>query len=625
MAAKSFSRRNLDFILFEVLDVLSLSKFNYFSAHDKDTINFTLDATSDIADKIMSPNFASSDRQQPELINGQVKVHKGVHEFVKTFGESGLIAAPFSNEWNGMQLPKTVASASEFILGAAHNSFIMYTDLTKGAANLIYKFGSQAQKEAFLPKMLSGEWLGTMCLTETQAGSSLSDVATTATPQSDGSYKIKGQKIFISAGDHDVTGNIVHLVLARIEGAPKGTKGISLFIVPKNRNANSKFQIPNFKNLESEIWNLESNDVTSVGIYHKMGQKATPAMHLEFGAKDDCIGYLLGEPNRGLPQMFLMMNGARLGVGLGGVNIASAAYYASLQYAQERPQGRRLNEKNALGEPTTIIHHADVRRLLLSQKAFVEGTLCFILKCYQYLDLEKAYSISEDSNVQTRNTKPEIRYNALLELLTPVAKTYGAEGGIISVNNGLQVLGGYGYTEDFELEQMARDVRIMSLYEGTTGIQAQALLGRQIPLNNGQSIKYWLEEVQIDIDLAEKYSVLKPYSDTLTTEIENWQKVTNHLLSKMGNAEIFLSDATLYLEMFGILNVAWQWLSMATVAQNALENNNAQSDEKVFYESKIQTMQYFYHYEIPKLKGLTTRLLDPSVLTVFDDEKEILM
>ncbi len=615
MAAKNFSRRNLDFILFEVLDVLSLSKFDYFSAHDKDTLNFTLDATTDIADKIMSPNFTASDKQQPELIDGQVKVHAGVHEFVKTFGESGLIAAPFSNEWNGMQLPKTVASASEFILGAAHNSFIMYTDLTKGAANLIYKFGSQAQKEVFLPKMLSGEWLGTMCLTETQAGSSLSDVATTATPQSDGSYKIKGQKIFISAGDHDVTDNIVHLVLARIDGAPKGTKGISLFIVPKNRNANSKFQISNSNSLESEIWNLESNDVTSIGIYHKMGQKATPAMHLEFGAKGDCIGYLLGDANRGLPQMFLMMNGARLGVGLGGVNIASAAYYASLQYAQERPQGRRLNEKTALGEPTTIIHHPDVRRLLLSQKAFVEGTLCFILKCYQYLDLEKAH---DDPSVQKR-------YNALLELLTPVAKTYGAEGGTLSVNNGLQVLGGYGYTEDFELEQMARDVRIMSLYEGTTGIQAQALLGRQIPLNNGQSMAYWLEEVMPDIESAKKHASLSPYSDILTTEIENWQKVTNHLLSKMGDAEIFLSDATLYLEMFGIMNVAWQWLSMATVAQNTLENTHPQGDEKVFYESKIQTMQYFYHYEVPKLKGLTTRLLDPSVLTVFDDEKEILM
>ena len=612
MALKSFSRRNLDFTLYEVLKVGSLNQFEIFNAHDMETFNFTLDAATDIAENLMKPAYIDSDRKQPELIEGEVKVHPAIHTYYKTLAETGLLSASFPFDWGGQQLPKVVNSAVDFIEGCAHNGFIMYTDLTKGAANLILKFGTEEQKLTFLPNMLGGEWTGTMCLTETQAGSSLSDVATTASPlhkesfgQADGTYKIKGQKIFISAGDHDVTDNIIHLVLARIDGAPKGTKGISLFIVPKNRldteggfNANPK-----------------SNDVTSIGIYHKMGQKATPAMHLEFGAKDDCIGYLLGEVNRGLPQMFLMMNGARLGVGMGGVQIGSAAYYASLQYAQERPQGRRLNEKNALGEPTTIIHHPDVRRMLLSQKAFVEGTLCFILKCCYYLDIEKA------------ETDPSVkkRYNDLLELLTPVAKTYGAEEGIKSVNNGLQVLGGYGYTEDFELEQMARDVRIMSLYEGTTGIQAQALLGRQIPINNGQSMKYWLEEVQPDIDFALKNSVLKPYADILNTEIENWKSVTKHLLSKAGDAEIFLSDATLYLEMFGILNVAWQWLSMANVAQNALENYNPQSDEKAFYESKIHTMQFFYHYEIPRLKGLTTRLLDPSVLTVFDDEKEVIM
>lgn len=600
MAAKSFSRRNLDFTLFEVLNIGKLNQYEYFKAHDSETFGFILDAATDIADK-MRPTFTDSDRKQPELIDGQVKVHQGVHEFVKTFREAGLLAAPFSAEWGGMQLPKTVAAAIEFIMGSAHNSFVMYTDLTKGAANLIDTFGTNEQKSIFLPKMLSGEWLGTMCLTETQAGSSLSDVATTAYPQPDGTYKIKGQKIFISAGDQDITDNIVHLVLARIEGAPKGTKGISLFIVPKNR-------------LDTEGGH---NDVTSIGIYHKMGQKATPAMHLEFGAKDNCTGYLLGEANRGLPQMFLMMNGARLGVGMGGVHIASAAYYASLQYAQERPQGRRLNEKSALGEPTTIVHHPDVRRMLFLQKAFVEGTLCFILKCYQYLDLEKAYKYATPSVSK--------RYNALLELLTPVAKTYGAEGGIVSVNNGLQVLGGYGYTEDFELEQMARDVRIMSLYEGTTGIQAQALLGRQIPLNSGQSVSYWLEEVLSDIAIAEEYDALKPYTNILKTEITHWQNLTQALLSKAEDPEVFLADATLYLEMFGILNIAWQWLTMAAVAQNALENKNPQGDEKVFYESKLHTMRYFYHYEIPRLKALSTRLLDPSVLTLFDDEKEVLI
>ena len=503
-----------------------------------------------------------------------------------------------------MQVPKTVSATLEFIMGSANNSFVMYCDLTKGAANLIYSFGNDEQKALFLPKMLTGEWLGTMCLTETQAGSSLSDVATTATPQADGTYKIKGQKIFISAGDQDITDNIIHLVLARIDGAPKGTKGISLFIVPKNRE-------------NTEGGTLTSNDVTSIGIYHKMGQKATPAMHLEFGAKEDCIGYLLGEANRGLPHMFLMMNSARLGVGMGGIHTASAAYYASLQYAQERPQGRRLNEKSALGEPTTIIHHPDVRRMLLLQKAIVEGGLSLILKCYQYLDLEKVHS--DDPSVKKQ-------YNDLLELLTPVAKTFGAEMGFIAVNQGVQVLGGYGYTEDFELEQMARDVRIMSLYEGTTGIQAQALLGRQVVGMQGRSLIAWYNEVAKDVHEAENIKTLKPYWKKQMAAMQQLQKVTNHLfkVAAKGNTEILLSDANLYMEAFGILNVAWQWLKHGIVAQKAIEAQ-AQGDDLVFYQSKIQTMQFYFHYEVPKLKGLAERLMDKTVLTIFDDKKEVLI
>ncbi len=601
MADKHFSRRNIDFTLFEVLDIEALTHFEFFNAHDKETFGMVLDAMTDIAEKIMKPAFVDSDRHQPELVNGEVKVHQGVHDFYKAFSETGLLSAPFPFEYNGQQLPKAVNAAAEFIGGGAHNSFIMYSDLTKGAANLIVKFGTEAQKQAFALKMLSGEWTGTMCLTETQAGSSLSDVATTATPLPDGSYKIKGQKIFISAGDHDVTENIVHLVLARIDGAPQGTKGISLFIVPKKR-------------FDTEGGALVSNDVSSIGIYHKMGQKATPAMHLGFGEKDDCIGYLLGEANRGLPHMFLMMNGARLGVGLGGIHIASAAYYASLQYANERPQGRRLNEKGALGEPTTIIHHPDVRRMLLFQKAIMEGGLCLILQCFKYLDLER---VEEDPSVKQH-------YNDLLELLTPVAKTFGAEMGMAATNQGLQVLGGCGYTEDFELEQLARDVRIMSLYEGTTGIQAQAVLGRQIPRNGAKSIDLWITEVKKDIAVASTFVSLKPYALLLENNVNDWKTTTQHLLSvaAKGDLEVFLSDATLYIELFGILNVSWLWLKQAAVAQKALNEKTPTGDEQQFYASKIHTMRFYFHYELPKVKSLTTRLLDETILTVFDDDFE---
>ena len=619
MASLTFSRRNLDFTLFEVLNVTELAQFDYFSAHDREIFDFTLDASTQIAETIAQPAFVDSDKNQPELIDGQVRVHAGVHAYYNAFKEAGLIAAPFSTEFGGMQLPKTVAAAIEFIIGSAHNSFVMYSDLSKGAANLIYKFGTAEQKNTFLPKMLSGEWTGTMCLTETQAGSSLSDISTSATPQPDGTYKIKGQKIFISAGDHDITENIVHLVLARIEGAPKGTKGISLFVVSKNSYEPLAMSNEPSSSLQEKLTahssQLIANDVTSIAVYHKMGQKATPALHLEFGAKDNCTGYLLGEANRGLPQMFLMMNGARLGVGMGGIHIASAAYYASLQYATERPQGRRLTEKNALGAPTTIIHHSDVRRMLLLQKSIVEGGLCLILQCYKYLDLEKAH----------QNDKEKLkRYNDLLELLTPVAKTFGAEMGFLSANNGLQVLGGYGYTEDFVLEQLVRDARIMSLYEGTTGIQALALLGRQILQNNGAVVDVWLSEVLPVVKSASTFSELKKYATKLKTNIGIWQKVTTHLLTvaKTQNSEIFLADANLYMELFGILNVAWQWLAQALVAQKALSNA---SSDTVFYESKIQTMQFYFHYEVPKIKSLAECLLDTTVLTVFDDNKEFII
>jgi butyryl-CoA dehydrogenase len=418
-------------------------------------------------------------------------------------------------------------------------------------------------------------------------------VATSATLQPDGTYKVKGQKVFISAGDHDITDNIIHLVLVRIDGAPRGTKGISLMIVPKNR-------------IKAD-GSLESNNVTPMGVYHKMGQKATPAMHLGFGDNDDTIGYLMGEANMGLKYMFQMMNGARLGVGMAGVYIGSAAYYASLQYAKERPQGRKLNDKDVNDGQTMIINHPDVRRMLLAQKSFVEGGLSFITQCHKYADLMHV----------TEDTEEKANLDALLELLTPVAKTYGAEGGIVSVNQGLQILGGYGYTEDFLLEQMARDVRIMSLYEGTTGIQSLALLGRQIPRLGGKGVMLWGQEVMKEITSAETFDELKPYCELLKKELGRFQQVTMHLLGVAGKGdyEVFLADANLYMELFSILNISWQWLKLANVAKQTLVTSNLEGEEASFYESKVHTMKYYFHYELPKTKGLATRLTDNTVLT----------
>ncbi len=594
MSTQYYSRRNLNFMLYEVLDVLLLTKHPYFAAHDIESCTMVLDTAEAIAQKNMRPFYKESDREIPQLINGDVKTHKAIGDYYRAFCETGLMAASFDEKFGGQQLPKTVYAAADFIVGNAHNGFEMFTSLSNGAAALLTSFASQHLINEFALKILNGQYTATMCLTETQAGSSLSDIATEAIFLQGETYKIKGQKIFISAGDHDATENIIHLVLARVKDAPKGIKGISLFVVPKKRT--------------DESGNTVINDVASIGIYHKMGQRSTPAMHLEFGANDDCIGYLIGAEGKGLQYMFQMMNTARLGVGLAGTYIASAAYYASLQYANERPQGRRLNNKNIDELQTTIIHHPDVRRMLFLQKAMMEGSLAFLLHCFKYIDLEK---ISSGDDKQ--------RCSDLMELLTPVAKTYGAEMGIASANNGIQVLGGYGYTEDFILEQLYRDARIMSLYEGTTGIQSQALLGRQIPINNARSLQYWKEELMKDIDAAIQFNNLQHYADLLLNKILELEKVTKHLLTiaARGDAEIFLSDASLYMELFGLINVAWQWLKQATVAQRNLDTKTIQGTDEGFYHSKIETMQFFFHYELVKTKGLCARLTDEKVLTVW--------
>ena len=589
---KYYSRRNLSFMLFEVFDVVALTKNEYFSAHDQESINMVLDTAENIAEKILRPVFVEADRNPPELINGAVKVHSSIADYYKAFCDSGLLTAGFDHEHGGQQLPQTVYAAADFILGNAHNGFEMFTSLAHNAAALLLSFGSMELHEQFTNKILSGEYTATMCLTETGAGSSLSDIVTEAVKDTDGSYNIKGQKIFISAGDHNVTDNIIHLVLARVKDAPKGTKGISLFVVPKKISHNGA---------------LVDNDVVSIGLYHKMGQKSTPALHLEFGGKHNCKGWLIGEEGKGLLYMFKMMNSARLATGFAGTYIASAAYYASLQYAKERTQGRRLNNKD-LNEPqTTIIHHPDVRRMLFLQKAIVEGTLSFLMQCYCYMDLEKISSGEEKQ-----------RYRDLLDLLTPVAKTCGAEMGQVAVSNGLQVLGGYGYTEDFVLQQLYRDIRIMSLYEGTTGIQSQALLGRQIPMNNVRSFQYWKDEVLKDITSSKEFSNLRNYGDWLLREVEELDVVTKHLLNIAAkvDAEVFLSDANLYMELFGLINIGWQWLKQAVKAQERLNDNNCTDDDKRFYRSKLHTMKFFFHYELRKTKALSARLLDTETLTV---------
>jgi alkylation response protein AidB-like acyl-CoA dehydrogenase len=596
-----YSRENLDFILNDVIKVNDLTRLEYFNAHDAETIKMTLDTAHDIAEKILYPNYTDADRNSPNLVNGEIKLHPAFIEFFNKNTESGLMTAAFPFEWEGQQMPKTVTAAVEFIYAAANNSFVTLSDLSMGCANLILSFGNDDLKELYGSKILEGKWAGTMCLTEPNAGSGLSDLVCAARPDNN-NYKIKGTKIFITNGDHDATENIVHLVLARIEGAPKGTKGISLFVVPKKR-------------IENET--LVSNNVTSVAAFHKMGQKAATTMHLDFGDKDDCIGYMVGEPHKGLTYMFQMMNSARLNVGLNGVSTASAAYYASLQYAKERKQGKRLNNKIPDSPQVSIIEHPDVRRLLLSQKSFVEGTLAFILRCYKYLDLEKT-----ETNIEQKK-----HYNSLLEMLTPVAKTIGAEGAFKSINNGLQVFGGYGFTVDFPLEQMVRDSRIFSIYEGTSAIQGQAILGRQIPLNNGEIFKTWLNVVYEDIKPYETDDKIGYYVKVLKDEIQKLIALNNKLLSiaSTGDFERFLANATLYIDYFSLINLGWHWIILGGISNHKITAEEFESNSKEFFKSKIKTMEYFFEFDFKNCDSLRSQIESLSQITIYDESNEILI
>lgn len=585
--AAFYSKKDLHFQLFENQNCLELTRLPYFSDHSEETFKLVLDAAEQIAEKSLFPIFKEMDRQEPQLADGKIRVHPEMKPIIRKFGQDGWINAIFSYEEGGQQLPWTIHMAAGFIFQAANYSASVFPFLTTGAANLIRTFGSEELKQTFTPKMYSGEWQGTMALTEPDAGSSLSDLTTTALPtSSSGVFNIKGQKIYISAGDHDACENIIHLMLARIEGAPAGTKGISLFVVPKIRLDGTP------------------NDVLTQGIYHKMGYKGAPIAHLMIGSSEACEGYLVGEAHQGLKYMFQMMNEARLGVGMNATAIASAAYQASLAYAKERPQGRKLSEKNLSLPQVPIIEHPDVRRMLLFQKSVTEGSLALLIYCGMLSD-----KISQE---QQQEKKPGME--TLLDLLTPIAKTYPSEMGVQSTSMAVQVLGGAGYTTDFPVEQYFRESRIHTIHEGTTGIHGLDLLGRKVWLHEGLGWKMLLQEIQNTLEETKSVEELKDLAKQFEKHLGSFQHATAQLLFKRNlGPDCFLADATLFLEAAGIVCLAWMWLRQAISAQNALICGA--SDQK-FYFGKIETARYFMEYELVKVSGLTERFHSNSYPTL---------
>lgn len=590
MAARFFSQRNLTFLLYEVFDAEALTGYRYYRTHHRKTFDMVIKAASKLAKNLLYPIFTEMDRTPPEWVDGTVNVHPSVSKILKEFGNGGWITSRVPFDRDGEQLPHLIADTCDFIFQAANYSAHVYPVLSTGAAHLIESFGDPDLRAAYVPHMYAGKWQGTMALTEPEAGSSLSDIAATAEPTDRDHYLIKGQKVFISAGDHDGAENVVHLLLAKIKGAPAGVKGISLFVVPKKRKDTNG--------------NLVPNDVSTSGIYHKLGYKGCPIVQLSLGDADDCRGQLVGSPHQGLRYMFQMMNEFRIGVGLGATAMATAAYYAALDYAKERQQGRKPSQKDPALPPVPIIEHADIKRMLLFQQAVTEGSLSLLMQCSRYVDLIKAGDREE-------------KYRLLLEILTPVAKSYPSEMAVHAISQGLQIFGGSGYCDDYPLEQYYRDARIHPIHEGTTGIQAMDLLGRKVVMENGRALECFVDEVNAAISAAEKFVPLQPFARQLSQTLKTLDRVTRHLaaLAREKGAECYLADATLYLEFFGIAAVGWQWLLQGVAVQQAAEKENAPADEN-FYLGKMFAIGYFYRYEIPKTAALAQTLTDPDTLTV---------
>ena len=592
MGTKFVSERNLKFLLYEVFDAESLTEYEEFQDQNRKMYDMVLKAAIKFSKDLLFPIFEEMDRKPPELVNGIVKVHPNMRNIMNQFSEGGWLTSRLAVEHGGEGLPHMVAGLCDFIFQAANMGAAVYPGLTAGAAHLIGSFGTKELQDFYLPPMMTGKWQGTMALTEPEAGSSLGDITTLATPTDDGHYLIQGQKIFISAGDHDATDNVIHLMIARIEGAPAGAKGISLFVVPKYRPGTDT--------------DLVANDVACSGVYHKLGYRGCPIVQLSMGDKNDCRGWLIGDANSGLKYMFQMMNEARIGVGLGATALATAAYYSSLDYTKSRRQGRNLTEKDPTKPMVPIIEHADVKRMLLFQRAISEGCQGLLLQCTRYTDLQMV-SGEEDKE----------KYNLLLEVLTPIMKSYPAEMAILTTSQGLQCLGGSGYCDDYPLEQYFRDCRIHPIHEGTTAVQGMDLLGRKLLMKGGKGFALVLEELKNAVRAAKEFESLTPYAEKLDGRVEELQKTVASLfaVAQEKGAETFLADATLFLEYFGIIVISWQWLLQGIAAQKAMAKG-VKKKEMAFYEGKMFTLRYFFAYELPKTMALHERLTQNDGLTV---------
>ena len=588
MAQLLADRRDVDFVLHEQLEISRISKHDTFAEFNRKTIDLIVTEARNLAIKEILPTREIGDREGTRFENGRVTVPKEFHRAYDLFLEGEWLAMTEDPEWGGQGMPRTVALSAGDYFNAANYAFMMYPGLTHGAGKLVEAFGTDKLKKLFLKNMYTGKWTGTMLLTEPEAGSDVGALTTTATRNEDGTYHITGSKIFISSGEHDLSENIIHPVLARIEGAPEGTKGISLFLVPKIW-------------VEDDGSLGEPNDVVCTGTEEKMGIHGNSTCSLTLGGKGNCRGMLLGEENKGMRAMFLMMNEARLLVGLQALSCASASYLNAVNYARERVQGKNLMsfmDENAPAVP--IIQHPDVRRQLLTMKAYVEGMrslLYYVAYCDDMLEI---------SNDEAEKAK----YKGLIDILIPIAKGYVSDHAYDVCNIGMQVYGGYGYIKEYPQEQFVRDCRITMIYEGTNGIQAMDLLGRKLGMNEGKAIMDLLGEVQSVIARAKAIPVLTDLADRLTEALNKLGEVAMHMGKTAMSAKVLDAFAFAYpfMDVMGDVVMAWMLLWRASIAAKRLEEG-AKKKDQAFYEGQTRSAEFFIHSILPTSMGKMSAIL----------------
>jgi butyryl-CoA dehydrogenase len=562
--SKILSRRDLDFLLYEWLDVQALTKRERFAEHSRDTFAAFLDVSEQIAERHFAPHNRRGDLEEPTFDGVRVHVIPEVAAALKVFNETGLTASTMDASVGGLQLPHVVARACFAWFQAANIGTASYPMLTMANASLLLRYGTPEQIDRFAKPMLDGRFTGTMCLSEPQAGSSLSDVLTSATPAADSTYRINGSKMWISGGDHELSETIVHLVLARVQGAGNGVKGLSLFIVPKHH-------------VEADGTVTDRNGVALAGLNHKMGYRGTTNAVLSF---EDATGYLVGEEGRGLAYMFHMMNEARIGVGAGAVALGYTGYLHALAYARERTQGRPAAGKDPLAPAVPIVRHPDVRRMLLASKSYVEGGLALVLYAAKLLD------------------EPSPSNELLLDVLTPVVKAWPSQWCRLANDHALQIYGGYGYTREYPVEQFYRDNRLNSIHEGTDGIQGLDLLGRKVVIQDGAGLRLLLSRIRSTASSSDLGQPVLDACDRLET-------VTARLWES-GSPTVALANSTAYLEAAGHLVIAWMWISQLAAVP-------AESDDP-FYQGKRLAARYFITHELPRIGPLLDLLESRDML-----------